>query len=138
MCQPATTRPARTQGMNFVRQTKRLAIYLRDGLACAYCGQGIETAGVTLSLDHLQPYSLGGSNSETNLVTCCTRCNSARGNRPVAAFVAVTAAFFNTDAAAITARIAASTARPLALALAKNIIALRGSCAKAIAAGVYC
>jgi hypothetical protein len=67
----------RTQGMNWIRKEKRLAIYLRDGVSCAYCGKGVED-GATLSLDHLTPYSKGGSNQETNLVTCCQSCNSAR------------------------------------------------------------
>jgi len=45
------TAPAkRTQGMNWIRKEKRLAIYLRDGLACGYCGQSIED-GAKLTLD---------------------------------------------------------------------------------------
>ena len=69
------------QGMNWITQKKRLAIYLRDGLACAYCGASVET-GAQLSLDHLIPHSEGGTNHESNLVTCCSRCNSSRGARP--------------------------------------------------------
>ena len=65
------------QGMNWIRQDKRLAIYLRDGMACAYCGATIEK-GATLSLDHLQPAAKGGGNHEGNLITCCTACNSRR------------------------------------------------------------
>ena len=34
------------------RPEKRLAIYLRDDMACIYCGIGIEEAG-TLTLDHV-------------------------------------------------------------------------------------
>ena len=49
------------QGMNWIKPAKRLALYLRDGLACAYCGDGIED-GIRLTLDHLTPHSLGGSN----------------------------------------------------------------------------
>jgi 5-methylcytosine-specific restriction endonuclease McrA len=43
------------QGMNWIRQEKRLAIYLRDGLACGYCGDSVEN-GAKLSLDHLKPH----------------------------------------------------------------------------------
>ena len=40
------------------RPEKRLAIYLRDDMACIYCGIGIEEAG-TLTLDHVRPHSQG-------------------------------------------------------------------------------
>ena len=82
------------QGMNWIRQEKRLAIYLRDGLSCAYCGASIED-GATLSLDHLTPHSKGGSNQESNLVTCCARCNSSRGTRSVRAFCAAVSGYVN-------------------------------------------
>lgn len=86
----------RTQGSKWIRQDKRLAIYLRDGLACAYCGVGIES-GAQLSLDHLTCYSHGGSNHESNLVTCCSHCNSARGDRPVQEFAEKVAGYINVD-----------------------------------------
>lgn len=41
---------------------------------CCYCGSGI-----TLSLDHLLPKSLGGPGSGDNLVWCCRSCNSSKG-----------------------------------------------------------
>ena len=34
----------RTHGMNWLPKARRLAIYLRDGLACAYCGASVEDA----------------------------------------------------------------------------------------------
>jgi 5-methylcytosine-specific restriction endonuclease McrA len=138
MKKPAEARPNRTeksQGMNWISQHKRLAIYLRDGLSCCYCNETTEQ-GAKLTLDHLVPYSQGGSNRETNLVTCCLRCNSARGNRPVAQFVAATATFLNVEYTDIMKRIKNSTRRALPLAIAKEMVALRGSCAKAIAAGI--
>ena len=67
-------------GMNWIRPEKRLALYLRDGMACCYCGVGVET-GIQLTLDHLQPREHGGSNAPTNLITACVHCNSARGQR---------------------------------------------------------
>ena len=71
--------------MNWIRPEKRLAVYLRDGLACCWCGATVED-GAKMTLDHCLPYSRGGSNHETNLVTACLRCNSSRGNRSLAAF----------------------------------------------------
>ncbi|MET4106047.1 HNH endonuclease [Hymenobacter sp. UYP22] len=133
MCQSTTAAPAkRTQGMNWISQHKRLAIYLRDGLACTYCGASVEE-GTKLTLDHLTPYSLGGSNKETNLVTCCLSCNSARGNRDVKTFAAGVAAYKGTDAKDILAGIRNRIRRVLPLAEAKQMVARRGSCAKALA-----
>jgi len=125
----ATERKAKNQGMNWLSQHKRLAIYLRDGLACAYCGSSIED-GIQLSLDHLQPYSLGGSNHETNLITCCTKCNSSRGNREVEAFANATANYLNhgLQGSDILAHIADCTSRKLDVKAAKEMIARRGSC----------
>ena len=87
MTKKPENRTQKNQGMNWITQHKRLAIYMRDGLACAYCGDGVED-GAKLTLDHLTPYSEGGSNHESNLVTCCQRCNSSRGNRSVEQFAA--------------------------------------------------
>lgn len=81
-------------GMNWIRKEKRLALYLRDGLACCYCGASVED-GTQLTLDHVTPHSKGGSNEHTNLVTCCHRCNSARGNRDIFAFTKSVAAYLN-------------------------------------------
>jgi len=118
----------RTQGAKWIRQDKRLAIYLRDGLACAYCGVGIES-GAQLSLDHLVRYSHGGSNKETNLVTCCSHCNSARGNRPVADFVEKVAGYINVNPSDISDYIETQrekSLKPFRIE-AKEMIARRGS-----------
>ncbi len=84
----------RSQGMNWISKHKRLAIYLRDGLACTYCGSAVED-GAKLTLDHLKPYSEGGDNKETNLVTCCQKCNSSRGTRCYKEFSAAVAGYLN-------------------------------------------
>jgi hypothetical protein len=64
----------------WIRPAKRLAIYLRDGFTCAYCGRDLHNvAPADITLDHLTPKSEGGSNKEENLVTACRSCNSARG-----------------------------------------------------------
>lgn len=126
---------SRNQGMNWIRQDKRLALYLRDGLACVYCGDSVE-AGAQLTLDHIQPSSQGGSNHETNLVTCCHRCNSRRSDRPVADFARAAAEYTNHGVTAeqILADIAELTSRPLPRSEAADLINRRGSAAKALAA----
>lgn len=66
------------QGMHWIRDAKRAAIYLRDGSRCVWCG---ERGGLTL--DHLVPVSQGGTHESKNLVTACLWCNSARQDRSV-------------------------------------------------------
>jgi len=66
----------RNQGSKWIRKDKRLAIYLRDNLACVYCDADTEDAALTI--DHLNPCENGGTNHESNLVTCCLSCNSAK------------------------------------------------------------
>jgi hypothetical protein len=116
--------------MNWIRQEKRLAIYLRDGCACVWCGLTVEE-GAQLSLDHLVPHSKGGSNDATNLVTACKRCNDSRGNRSSIEWSRVIAAYLNHGVKAIRVlrHAESSRLRPLApfLAEAKRLIALRGS-----------
>jgi 5-methylcytosine-specific restriction endonuclease McrA len=124
------------QGSKWIRKEKRLAIYLRDGLACCYCGDTIED-GAKLSLDHVKPHSKGGSNHESNLVTCCSRCNSSRGVRSVAAFARAVADYLNHDADAekIRRHVFACTRRSLPLDEAKQLIERRGSYSAALNGG---
>lgn len=135
---PHSKKPTRReawQGMNWIRQDKRLAIYLRDGLAM-WCGATIED-GAILTLDHVRPHSDGGSNSERNLVCACKRCNSSRGDRKAEDFAAAVAGYVNhgVDAEGILAAIASTTRKNLKphRAEAKEMIARRGSAAKALA-----
>jgi len=115
------------QGSKWIRREKRLAIYLRDGLACIYCGATVED-GAMLTLDHIEPHCNGGSNHEHNLVTACRRCNSSRANRPVEEFAAAVAGYLNrgTTAAQIVEHMNECTAKPLDIKGAKAIIASRG------------
>ena len=82
------------QGMNWLRPVKRIAIYLRDGVRCAWCDAPLE-AGTIFTLDHLKPHAKGGSNHESNLVTCCKHCNDSRGKRGQSAFAYAVATYVN-------------------------------------------
>ena len=66
----------------WIRPASRLAIYLRDGGRCLYCGAagwGVTWKQVApLSLDHVVPRSQGGSNRPDNLITACVDCNAER------------------------------------------------------------
>ena len=114
----------RTQGMNWITKKKRLAIYMRDGLSCAYCGHSVED-GARLSLDHLKPYSKGGSNDQTNLVTCCSKCNSSRQDRPWTVFANKVAGYVNVEKKQIVNHINACRRRKLNTKEAAKIMARR-------------
>jgi len=121
----ANSHPARrTQGSHWVRPSTRLAIHMRDGLACCWCGHAVEE-GERLTLDHLRPYSRGGSNAPANLVTSCAHCNSARGTRSVAAFARAVAEYTQQNAGEIVARIRRHARRALPRAEALAMIAAR-------------
>jgi 5-methylcytosine-specific restriction endonuclease McrA len=41
-----------------------------------------------MTIDHLLPQELGGTNETKNLVTCCKSCNSKKGHKSVRQFFA--------------------------------------------------
>ena len=120
-------------GSKWIRPERRLAIYLRDGLACAYCGHAAEESAA-LTIDHLTPWSKGGSNESENLLTACERCNKSRGTRSVRAFSRAVAKFLNhgADPQAIERHVRNCARRAVPLAEAKELISRRGSYAAAL------
>lgn len=100
-------------GSKWIRPEKRLAIYIRDGFTCAYCGRDLkDETPDQINLDHLLPRSAGGGNDATNLITSCKSCNSSRQDKPWASYA---------TGGAID-RIQQLRHAPLNLALAKAII----------------
>lgn len=72
-------------------QSARLAplVVQTYGAVCYLCGGGIDLAAprrspMGLSLDHVRPRSLGGSDEIDNLRPVHFRCNLKKGNRPAA------------------------------------------------------
>ena len=130
---PARGQGTKYQGSKWITRERRLAIYLRDGLACVYCGATVED-GATLSLDHLTPHSHGGTNASGNLITSCRTCNSARGDRSIEEFAASIAGYLNhgIQAGDIEANIIRLMISPVNIAEARAIIARRGSWAEAL------
>lgn len=122
------------QGMNWIRQEKRLAIYLRDGCACVWCG----SSDVQFTLDHIVCHKKGGSNDQTNLVTACKRCNDSRGARSAKKFSVAIAAYLNhgIKAADILAHVQRCRFRVLNIEEAKELIAQRGSVFNVLKRGV--
>ena len=114
---------ARNQGSKWIRPAKRLAIYSRDGFACAFCSRGVED-GIFLTLDHLLACELGGSNDAANLVTCCRSCNSSKQDLPMRAWMTVLADQ-GVDTTKIARRIRRNTRRALDMAEGKRLLAAR-------------
>jgi len=62
--------------------TLRFEVFRRDGFKCKYCGRS-EREGAVLHVDHVVPFSRGGTTTEDNLITACSDCNLGKSDRPV-------------------------------------------------------
>lgn len=58
----------------------RFEIFRRDNHACRYCGGA--APDVQLTVDHVVPVALGGTDEPSNLVTACRDCNSGKSSMP--------------------------------------------------------
>ena len=57
----------------------------RKNNKCLYCGNRMDEENATS--DHIIPISKRGNNCQVNLVVCCRRCNSDRGNTDFATYM---------------------------------------------------
>jgi hypothetical protein len=68
----------------------RFEVLRRDNYTCRYCGQA--APDVALTVDHVVPSALGGSDDPDNLVAACADCNSGKtSSMPDAPLVAAVA-----------------------------------------------
>lgn len=61
-----------------VTKRTRYEVLRRDGYACRYCGSMAPEAALTI--DHVMPKSLGGSDGPENLVAACKHCNMGKAS----------------------------------------------------------
>ena len=54
----------------------RWMIFKRDNYECVQCGSTLD-----LTVDHIHPVSMGGTNDPSNLQTMCRSCNCSKGAR---------------------------------------------------------
>ncbi|WP_203229288.1 HNH endonuclease [Paenimyroides tangerinum] len=68
-----------------VKEWKRITNYIlkRDNYTCAYC----KKVGGVLEIDHVVPFSKGGSDEYENLVTACLKCNRQKKDKSVSEFI---------------------------------------------------
>jgi hypothetical protein len=59
-----------------VSKRLRYEVLRRDNHACRYCGRNAPE--VKLTVDHVLAVALGGTDEPTNLVACCSDCNSGK------------------------------------------------------------
>ena len=57
----------------------RRNLFARDGNSCQYCGKVFPLS--QLSFDHVDPRSRGGKTTWENVVCCCLKCNTRKGDR---------------------------------------------------------
>jgi hypothetical protein len=61
----------------------RFSVLMRDGFRCRYCGRTASEPDVVLHVDHVVPFSAGGTTSEGNLLTACSECNLGKSTRAI-------------------------------------------------------
>ena len=58
-------------------------ILLRDDFTCFYCND----RNINATVDHIIPISKNGSDSPSNLVCACKKCNSEKGTKSLEEFI---------------------------------------------------
>jgi 5-methylcytosine-specific restriction endonuclease McrA len=64
---------------DYVPPLNNETLFRRDGHVCLYCAQRFQARD--LSRDHVRPFSQGGRDVWTNVVTACRRCNNYKASR---------------------------------------------------------
>ncbi len=68
------------------KRKKVITLLLRDGCNCSYCDVKFELVP-DITLDHVVPKSLGGTNANTNILLSCITCNANKGNMLLTQFI---------------------------------------------------
>ena len=65
-----------------INDTTRYAVLERAGFKCQCCGiKPLRNNDAVLHIDHIIPYSLGGSDNINNLQVLCDKCNISKKNK---------------------------------------------------------
>ncbi len=63
----------------YISKSTRVSVFHRDKYKCVFCGHSSQQ--VALQIDHIIPFSQGGSNQIDNLQTLCVDCNQGKSDR---------------------------------------------------------
>ncbi len=63
----------------YIPASVRVSVLTRDNYKCRFCGRN--STQVQLEIDHIKPFSQGGSHEINNLQTLCIDCNRGKGSR---------------------------------------------------------
>ncbi|HIK32851.1 MAG TPA: HNH endonuclease [Oscillatoriales cyanobacterium M59_W2019_021] len=74
--QKQSNQPKRSRSISL---SDRVSVLTRDKYRCVFCGRTSQQ--VQLEVDHIIPFSKGGSNDLSNLQTLCFDCNRGKGSR---------------------------------------------------------
>ena len=75
-----TKKAKKPNTQRIISGTTRQNVLMRDKYTCQICGATVKD-GAKLELDHIIPYSKGGTNDESNLQVLCQQCNREKHNR---------------------------------------------------------
>ena len=74
-----TGNPGNLRGAAYTPPLNNQTLFRRDAYLCLYCG--VRFPYGQLSRDHVTPFSRGGRDLWSNVVTACRRCNNAKASR---------------------------------------------------------
>ena len=68
-----------TKSSRYISKSVRVTVLNRDKYKCVFCGRSSQQ--IELQIDHITPFSKGGSNDINNLQTLCLDCNVGKSDR---------------------------------------------------------
>jgi hypothetical protein len=71
--------PGNLRGASYTPPLNNQTLFRRDAYLCLYCGARFTYS--LLSRDHVTPFSRGGRDIWSNVVSACRRCNNAKASR---------------------------------------------------------
>ena len=74
-----TGNPGNLRGAAYTPPLNNQTLFRRDAYLCLYCGARFTYS--LLSRDHVTPFSRGGHDTWSNVVSACRRCNNAKASR---------------------------------------------------------
>jgi predicted restriction endonuclease len=72
-------KPKQNKRSRYIPASIRVSVLTRDNYKCRFCGRS--STQIQLEVDHIKPFSQGGSHEINNLQTLCIDCNRGKGAR---------------------------------------------------------